>query len=184
MRRPVGYPRRPQILHLLSLPITPMQASSGQSRRLGSKVSSAADAVADPASSSLSLGNPGRVPKPSRDGAPPAEPAGSPRDSGSGVGKAGVPSAGVAPVRSGSSEPQILHFPSWPMRPTQDPSGQSRRWLGSRAVLSSCFVDMMRERLIESSPTPRHIVAPLRCPQFPMPPADLVPTEVATSPKP
>jgi len=66
MRRPVGYPRRPADTALVVAPDHADAASSGQSRRLGSKVSSAADAVADPASSSLSLGNPGGFPSPPR----------------------------------------------------------------------------------------------------------------------
>jgi hypothetical protein len=173
-----------------------MQASSGQSRRLGLKASSASDVV------SISRGNPGRVPTPfgpppaspprslrsaSRDGPPRAalaKPAGSPRDSGSGVGKAGGLAAGFSPVPPGASVPQTVHFPSLPMRPIQEPSGQSLRRLGSNAVLSLDFVDMMREWLIEPASTPRHIVAPLRCPQFPTLLANSVPTEVATSPKP
>jgi len=64
--------------------------------------------------------------------------------------------------------PQILHFPSLPRRPTQEPSGQSRRWLGSKS--SSCFVDMMRELLIELGSTPRHIVAPVRLSTLPQVP--------------
>jgi hypothetical protein len=188
-----------------------MQASSGQSLRAGSKGASASDAVAGSASvlfsfgnpgrvpkpsrdgpppakpagspRDISFGNPGRVPKPSRDGPPPAKPAGSPRDSGSGVRKAGGSEDGVAPVQAGSSVPHTLHLPSLPRRPRQEPSGQSRRWLGSK-LSSSCFVDMMRKRLFELGNTPRHIVAPLRCPQFPKFLVDLVPTAVATSPKP
>ena len=67
--------------------------------------------------------------------------------SGGGVGKAGELAA-VTPVPPEPSVPQTAHFPSVPMRPMQEPSGQSRRRWGLKVVLLSCFVDMVRERLI------------------------------------